>query len=325
MDYNKFEFKEAIDDSQIAYIDCLKVGYDALYTGEKAKPDASIEEKEKLMPTLEEIVLAAMGPNDFEQAYKKAQAVAIKNGMPATDISIVDISQFSEVLTEGDKRRFLELSPKCWDYRIKDIYDTNELNGFYSCCIYKGKGRISFGFRGSENSKIKTNFRNDWVDGDLALMQNEEIVQQKEIEYMLRYYRDIGVLDDCNSITVSGHSLGGNLATHCGILFASDEFKEYLPKVKRVFNLDGPGFSKRYLMKHQQEIKRIGFDRNGKESKIVQHTKWSLIGNLFNDLTYYSEDGERIAERVNFLKVDDQKTIDFMDYRFIRYDKKTIL
>jgi hypothetical protein len=33
MDYNKYEFKEAVDDSQIAYLDCVETGYDALYTG----------------------------------------------------------------------------------------------------------------------------------------------------------------------------------------------------------------------------------------------------------------------------------------------------
>ena len=304
MSYSKYEFKEAIDDSQIAYLGCLKFGYDALYTGKK----------DQEAPTLEEIILASMGKKDFSQALSKAEKLAVRQGKQKKDISIVDIVQFSRVLTETDRRILQELSPKCFNYRIKDIYDTNNLNGFYSCCIDKGDGKISLAFRGSEKCKVKSNFDNDWRDADLALLQNEETVQQKEVYYMLKYYRDIGVLNECKSIDLAGHSLGGNLATHCGVLLASEEFESFFPKLHKAFNLDGPGFSKKYLKNHKEEIKKVGIDADGNTTNIVQHPKWSLIGDLLHDLTYYSEDGAKPAENSSFLKIDEEKLSGFTEF-----------
>jgi hypothetical protein len=46
MAFDKKEFKKAVDDSQIAYLECLEDGYNALANGIKG------EEK----PTLEEII-----------------------------------------------------------------------------------------------------------------------------------------------------------------------------------------------------------------------------------------------------------------------------
>ena len=305
MDYNKYEFKEAVDDSQIAYLDCVETGYDALYTGKK----------DQVPPTLEEIILASMGEEDFKQALNRAQLVAVETGKPADQLSIVDIVKFSNTISREDKRRIQELNPKSFGYRIKDVYNTNDMNGFYSCCIEKDDGEICLAFRGSENCKLKNNFVNDWCRADLGLMQNEETIQQKEIFYMLRYYKDIGILDDAKTITTAGHSLGGNLATHCAVLLASKDYEEYLPKLKNAYNLDGPGFSKKYLEKHKSLIKKLALDEDGKPNGIVKHAKWSLVGDLLNDLSY-TEDGQEIdVEDAAFLKINEDKLTNFVDYR----------
>lgn len=305
MDYNKYEFKEAVDDSQIAYLDCVKDGYDALYTGKK----------DQVPPTLEETILASMGEEDFKQALKRAQLVAIETGKPADQLSIVDIVKFSNTISREDKRRIQELNPKSFSYKIKDIYDTNDLNGFYSCCIEKDDGEICLAFRGSENCKIKQNFIHDWCEGDLALLQNEETIQQKEIYYMLRYYKDLGVLDNAKSITTAGHSLGGNLATHCAVLMGLEEYKEYLPKLKNAYNLDGPGFSNKYLAKHKNLIKKVTLDEEGKSNGLVKHAKWSLVGDLLNDLSYKEGEEEVVAEDAAFLKINEDKLSSFMNFR----------
>ena len=69
---------------------------------------------------------------------------------------------------------------------------------------------------------------------------------------------------------MTGHSLGGGLATHSAIT-APEGMQE---KIDRVVSFDGPGFSDEYLKAHQKEIRRIK-DR-------LEHFEWSWVGALLN-------------------------------------------
>ena len=45
-------------------------------------------------------------------------------------------------------------------------------------------------------------------------------------------------------------------------------------KLDKVYNLDGPGVSKKYLNSHKDQIEKVG------KKDIIQHAKWSVVGNL---------------------------------------------
>ena len=68
---------------------------------------------------------------------------------------------------------------------------------------------------------------------------------------------------------MTGHSLGGGLATHSAIT-APEGMQE---KIDRVVSFDGPGFSDEYLKAHQKEIRRIK-DR-------LEHFEWRLGRSTF--------------------------------------------
>lgn len=264
MAFDKKEFKKAIDDSQIAYLDCLEDGYNALTEGKKG------EEK----PSLEEIIKVSMGTWDYYRAYEKVIAIYYKMGKDLSEITIADIAKYSTTLSDADKKRIAELSPETFSYKIQDVYNMKEYNGFYACLIDKGNGEKSIGIRGSEDIRIKENFIHDWRDNDFGLVQKRETSQQKEVRYMLEYLRDSGQLDNCEKLTISGHSLGGNLAAHAAIVMAEDGFDDLYEKLDKVYNLDGPGVSKKYLNSHKDQIEKVG------KKDIIQHAKWSVVGNL---------------------------------------------
>ena len=268
MAFDKKEFKKAIDDSQIAYLECLEDGYNALANGIKG------EEK----PTLEEIIKVSMGTWDYYRAYRKVSEIYSKMGRDISEITISDLAKYSTTLSDADKKRIAELSQEAFSYKIQGVYNVKEYNGFYACLIDKGNGEKSIGIRGSEDIRNKENFRHDWKDNDFGLVQRRETSQQKEVRYMLEYFKDTRQLDDLKKLTVAGHSLGGNLASHAAVVMAEDGFEDLYEKLDKVYNLDGPGVSKKYLDSHKEQIEKLG------ERDIVQHAKWSVVGNLLFEI-----------------------------------------
>ena len=267
MAFNKNEFKKAITDSQIAYLECLENGFLAL-TGKK---------NEKL-PSLEEIIKVSMGTWDYYRAYRKVSQLYMKMGKDISEITIADVAKYSTTLSNSDKKRIAELSPEAFSYKIQDVYNLNDYNGFYACLIDKGNGEKAIGIRGSENIRIKENFIHDWKENDFGLIQKEETSQQKEVRYMMDYFKKSGQLKDCEKLTVSGHSLGGNLASQAALVLAEEGFEDLYEKLDKVYNLDGPGVSQKYLEAHKQQIEKVS------EKDIIQHAKWSVVGNLLFEI-----------------------------------------
>jgi len=132
-----------------------------------------------------------------------------------------------------------------------------------------GKGEAMIAFRGSEDFKNPDNLMKDWIGSDLGLLNSALTPQQAMAErYMNRLYQKYG--DDYNSFNITGHSLGGNLAEHAAIT-APDNMRS---RIDRCVNLDGPGFSKTYLVAHANDIR--------KSRGIIDHYQWSLVGTLLN-------------------------------------------
>ena len=202
----------------------------------------------------------------------------MKMGKDVSKITIADVVKYSSTISDEDKKRIAGLSKEAFSYKIQDVYDVNDYNGFYACLIDTGNGEKAIGIRGSEDISNRDNFRKDWVENDFGLLQNKETSQQKEVRYMMEYYKKTGQLEDCEKLTVSGHSLGGNLASHAALVLTEDGFEDLYEKLDKVYNLDGPGVSQKYLEAHSQQIEKVA------NRDIIQHPKWSVVGNLLFEI-----------------------------------------
>lgn len=105
-------------------------------------------------------------------------------------------------------------------------------------------------------------------------------------EYHLNYYQQVKekYLGDCDQITVTGHSKGGNKAKYITLLDGS---------VDRCVAFDGQGFSDEFVLKYQDEIAL-------RQNKITNYNaKEDYVNILLNDVgKKYYIDGEN---RDNFL------------------------
>lgn len=144
--------------------------------------------------------------------------------------------------------------------------DNHRSSGMYGCLIDTADGNAIIGFRGSESYNAEQAVK-DWGIADLGLLNNQgETEQQKEAE---RYMREIAEQygDKYDHFGVTGHSLGGNLATHA-TLTAPDSINDKLECV----SFDGPGFSDEYIKKHEDDIAR--------NADKITHYQWSFVGGL---------------------------------------------
>ena len=149
---------------------------------------------------------------------------------------------------------------------IKDSCNDNSGTGMYGCMIETEPGEAVIAFRGSESYDVEQ-FVKDWVTADAGLLNSTVTAQQQRAEeYTRMLYAKYG--DQYDSFSLTGHSLGGNLAEHC-MITAPDGFAK---KIDRAVNLDGPGFSDEYIARHANQIRKNG----GK----IDHYQWSLVGTL---------------------------------------------
>ena len=172
----------------------------------------------------------------------------------------------------GDDLRNLGITEseiKTW--KIVGFKDANSKNGFYGCVIETSENQAAVAFRGSEAMNEISSFHNDWAKSDLGLLNNDKTPQQEEVEIFLEenYY----LLDEYDDITMTGHSLGGNLAEYATIMAEKYGLDD---NITRCTSLDGPGFSDEFLIKYKDEIERCA----GK----IRHVRWSMVGHLLMDI-----------------------------------------
>lgn len=152
------------------------------------------------------------------------------------------------------------------NWEVVDVCNNEESSGFYACLIDTGDENAIVGCRGSESSSAKQTVL-DWGVADVGRLNNPETWQQNDAtQYMKYLYEKYG--DDYNNFSVTGHSLGGSLATHSAISAP----KDMQAKIDKVISFDGPGFSDEYLNSHKDGIDRV-------KDKIY-HYEYSFVGAL---------------------------------------------
>lgn len=200
---------------------------------------------------------------------------AIADGMNQKEVKFKDLVRYSD-LKDSDKSIIEEFSPEMFNWKILDIQDMNSLNGFFACCIETSEKEAIIAFRGSENMREYSNMVNDWARADFGLLNSRSTRQQEEAEKYGEYLLERGLIDKYDLLAVTGHSLGGNLATHFTISSAADGKESLFNKIKQSVNWDGPGVSDEYLNEHQEKIKRAA-------PKLTRY-KWSAVGTLLFDI-----------------------------------------
>ena len=166
-------------------------------------------------------------------------------------------------------------------WKVVDIYDENEANGFYAVTFETQDGKMIVSFRGSESFDLNA-IGTDWVQADALLAFIDPTVEQrKATEYMNYLFKEYG---DREWYT-TGHSLGGNLAEHALLTAPSGM------NVVNAISFDGPGVSLQYLFEHSTEIIEKG-------DRLIRY-QWSWVsnclypfeipGSIFGENRYYIE------------------------------------
>ena len=233
--------------------------------------------------TIRELIMSWMN-------FDVAMLLAKQAGIPQEEITLQTLVKYSD-FSEADKSIIQTLSNEMLDWKIIDIHDMNDVNGLYACTIEDSKERAIIAYRGSEKMYEVKSFIQDWMRADFALL-NSRCTRQK------------GILKKYPTVYFTGHSLGGNLATHTTIAMAQEGRNEGLwENIKGCVNFDGPGFSEAYLIEHDKKIK--------KASSKITHFKWSAVSLLY-DLP---------GEKVEFLAINKElhreNLLDWVKYQVI--------
>lgn len=285
MAYTDRQMKDA---TQIAYMECFPEAEKRLIESGKEKPF-----------TVRELIEASVDMKDVKLK-------AIEFGQVPVAMSFQELMKYSNLL-EKDIERISLLQKESLDWKVVDIHDKNDVNGFYACTLETSDSDAIVAFRGSES--YGNNVIDDWLLADFGLLNSTKTNQQAETE---RYADELikkGIIDKYDFLAATGHSLGGNLATHLNVI-SDEEGREALRgKLQQVVNMDGPGMSHDYLEKYANQIART--------STKVTHYKWSAVGNLLFDIP---------GENIEFLESDESVHGDKNELQraFWRHDTKTM-
>lgn len=191
----------------------------------------------------------------LDQAYENNDEIRRKF---ETSLSIVELAQKTEGLDNSWR-----------EWKIIDTCDRNDETGFYGYLIDTGDNNAIIGCRGSERYDAQA--VKDWVEADFGLLDSTLTKQQADAQKYMEYlYYKYG--DKYDSFSLTGHSLGGNLAQHMTI-HAPAEMRD---KIDHCVSLDGPGFSNEYIEANKELIEKV----NGK----IDHYQWSLVSSMLTVL-----------------------------------------
>lgn len=256
--------------------------------------------------TIRELIMSWMN-------FDVAMLLAKQAGIPQEEITLHTLVKYSD-FSEADKSIIEKLSNEMLDWKIIDIHDMNDINGLYACTIEDSEKSAIIAYRGSEKMYEVKSFIRDWMRADLALLNSHRTRQQEAAAQYIDKLWEKGKLNQYESINFTGHSLGGNLATHTTVAMAQEGRNKGLwGKIEGCTNFDGPGFSKVYLEEHEENI--------AKASSKITHLKWSAVGSLLYDLP---------GEKVEFLAINEElhkeNLLDWVKYKVIkRHSTKSLL
>ena len=193
-------------------------------------------------------------------------------------------------------------------WKVLDIRDTNEENGFYGLLLDTGSDCAILAFRGSESTDTNQ-LINDWLNADFGLLMDHDTTQQK---VAAAYLADVDAKYGYARYAITGHSLGGNLAEHAAIT-APDSIRA---KLVETVNFDGSGFSQTYLERHKEEIKKVQVP--------VRLCRWSLVGAL---LSHASCTSDRVVQVNSAIQPLSNKESNYLRHStaFLVYDKNQLV
>lgn len=264
MAYSDKEYKDA---TQIAYLTFLK----------KTEKSLGIENSPY---TIEELVKEYM---DLDYAEETARIL----NPGRKNFTIKELIEYSDLKT-SEKETLLGISDDAFNWKLISTHDTNSKNGFYGCVLETDDNNAIVAFRGSESLSNYKNLPSDWAEADAALLLDDVTLQESESEKFADKLLSKGILDKYENISVTGHSLGGELASHFTVYCAESQ-TELFNKIDKCVNMDGPGHSTGYIKEHEEGIKTAS-------SKII-HYKWSPVGDALLSLP---------GEDIVYLEVADQ-------------------
>ncbi len=185
----------------------------------------------------------------------------ISNAVKAQFETAVNICNLSKTSGSGNEWR---------EWKIVNVCDDQDDTGYYGMLIDTGDGNAIIGCRGSESTDFSTGVK-DWGEADVGLLDSSLTRQQERAQkYMEKLWYQYG--DQYNSFSLTGHSLGGNLAEHMSIT-APVAMQE---KIDHCISFDGPGYSDEYIKRYKKQIERI--------SSKLDHYQWSWVSGLLNPL-----------------------------------------
>ena len=226
--------------------------------------------------------------------------VAKENNIKNPSFTIGDIAG---LLSDHDRKIYEYIKSKLASdidsWKIVDVYDKNDKNGFACCVMETPEGNAMVGFRGSESMASLMNGIHDWTEADIMLINETCTKQQGEVRAFLKSRQKL--LNKYDNLYFTGHSLGGNLAEYAAIV--SEEYG-LDDNLKKCVSLDGPGFSGEFLEKYKQQINKI--------KDKMKHYRWSFVGTMLNDLP---------GVEYQFVKVVEN---DSKAYCFTRHDTRNL-
>lgn len=216
--------------------------------------------------------------------------------------ALLDDYDFGKLINLGIKEEEIA------SWSISGIHNTNSENGFYACIIETDFGEgAAVGFRGSENMAKLDNLVNDWVGADIGLVNSTCTNQQEEVERFLKKYQVR--LDKYDKLTMTGHSLGGNLAEYATIVSYKYGLDE---NIEQCASMDGPGFSEEFINKYSDKIQKM--------ADVMYHPRWSFVGTMLNDLPGVKYRYVKVSNEANSLDKAKYNCLTRHDTKYLVFD-----
>lgn len=235
---------------------------------------------------------------------KKFREKSVPAGTPVKLGDLLNADQKTELEKFGIKAEEFN------SWEITATYDTNQETGFYACVIQTSPGNAAVAFRGSEDMGTYQRVKTDWVDADLRLVNSTLTTQHEEIRKFFAEYKDL--LNGYGDLTMTGHSLGGNLAEYATIVSGEYGLDD---NISRCVSNDGPGFSDEFIRKYQDEIQHM-------KDKMT-HYRWSFVGTMLNDLPGVDYLYLSVSNEANNIDGVDFNMFTRHDMKYLDYDENT--
>lgn len=218
--------------------------------------------------------------------------------------------KLTSLMTEKDRSELEIRGGAEQDYAqwyVTAVRDKNGASGFYACVLETAPDSAVVCFRGSDRMAHGfADLQHDWVEADLGLLNAASTEQHRDAEQFLRDHKHL--LKQYRRITITGHSLGGNLAEYAAIRFVRYGLDGQL---EQCVSMDGPGFSDEFISQNKAILRYV--------CAKMKHYRWSFIGALLNDLPGVAY---RFVDVQHVSKADRYNMVTRHDLKYLKTDQK---